>query len=83
MPSHELPEDLARIVADVTDLPAEAITPGSCFQDLGEWSSLAALRLLTAVEEHFGIRLELRRYLDTETVGELSDMIAGSAEADR
>ena len=76
MPSHDLPEDLARIVADVTDLPAEAITPGSRFHDLGEWSSLAALRLLTAVEEHFGIRLELRRYLGTETVGELSAMIA-------
>lgn len=68
--------DLIHIIADVTDLPVPAVTPGSRFADLGGWSSLVALRLLTAVEQHFGISLDLRAYLDVETVGELSAMVA-------
>ncbi|MEU6431030.1 phosphopantetheine-binding protein [Microbispora sp. NPDC046973] len=76
MPAHELPGDLVRIVADVTDLRPDVISLASRFNELGGWSSLAALRLLAAVEEHFQIRLDLRRYLRLDTVGALSDMIA-------
>ena len=67
---------LARLVAGVCDLPEPGIAPGTRFDGLANWSSLAALRLLTSVEEHFRIHLELRGYLAAETVEGLSEMVA-------
>jgi acyl carrier protein len=67
--------ELARLVAEVSDLPAVEVSPGLRFDAVAGWGSLAALRLLTATEEHFGIRLELRRYLDIETVDGLYEMV--------
>jgi acyl carrier protein len=70
---------LHTLIADQCDVPAAGITPGTYFTDLPGWSSLAALRLLGAVEESFGIRLDLRRYLALATVGELTGTVAAEA----
>jgi acyl carrier protein len=69
---------LTRLVAEVGDLPESRVVPDLRFTDLNRWGSLAALRLLTAIEETFDIHLDLRRYLVIETVGELSEMIAAT-----
>ncbi|MFE6753374.1 acyl carrier protein [Streptomyces sp. NPDC057684] len=67
---------LVGVVSAVTDAPAGTLTGASRFDELDNWSSLAALRLLTAVEDAFGVRLNLRAYLATETVDGLARMIA-------
>jgi acyl carrier protein len=67
--------ELARLVAGVTHLPSAEVSPDLRFDATGTWSSLAALRLLTAIEEHFEIRLELRHYLEIETVEDLYEMV--------
>lgn len=67
--------DLRPLIARVTDVDADAIAPGSRFEGLGNWGSLAAMRLLSAVEKTFAVRMDLRRYTRIETVGELADEI--------
>ncbi|MFE4716785.1 acyl carrier protein [Streptomyces sp. NPDC056728] len=69
-------DELVRVISAVTDAPAGTLTGASRFDELDNWSSLAALRLLTAVEDAFGVRLNLRTYLATETVDGLARMIA-------
>jgi acyl carrier protein len=70
---------LHTLIADECDVPAAGLTPGTYFADLPGWSSLAALRLLGAVEETFGIGLDLRRYLAIATVGELTETVTAEA----
>ncbi|MFG2169100.1 cyclase family protein [Micromonospora chersina] len=66
---------LRTLIGDHCDAPASGITPATCFADLPGWSSLAALRLFTALEESFGISLDLRCYLAITTVAELTEVV--------
>lgn len=52
------------------------ISPASKFQGLDNWTSLAALRLLTDIENAFGVQLDLRAYLAVTDVGQLSDLVS-------
>ncbi|GAA4261267.1 acyl carrier protein [Dactylosporangium darangshiense] len=70
---------LALLIASVCDLPESGVTADLRFADLAGWSSLVALRLLDAIEADYGVHLDLRRYLATETVRELSYMIGDGA----
>ncbi|MER6331978.1 acyl carrier protein [Streptomyces sp. NPDC001034] len=71
---------LAEVISGVTDVPAGQLTGDTRFDALGHWNSFAALRLLTAVEEHFGVKLDLRTYLGTETVDGLAGLIDAAAD---
>ncbi|MEV6235289.1 hypothetical protein [Lentzea sp. NPDC051838] len=66
--------DLVPLVAEVSR--TSEVTGESRFEQLAEWSSMAALRLLAQVEPRWNVRLDLRRYLATETVAELAGVIA-------
>jgi acyl carrier protein len=68
--------DLVPLVAEVSRTRPHEVTGSSRFEQLAEWGSMAALRLLAQVEPRWGVRLDLRRYLATETVAELADVIA-------
>ncbi|MFH7334837.1 acyl carrier protein [Streptomyces sp. KHY 26] len=71
---------LAGVISSVTDVPAGQLAGDTRFDTLGHWNSFAALRLLTAVEEHFGVKLDLRTYLGTETVDGLAELIDAAAD---
>jgi acyl carrier protein len=43
--------------------------------DVDGWDSLSHAVLLSSIERHFGIRLDLERVLDVENVGELIDCV--------
>lgn len=70
-------ERIRMIVSDVLEIDPEQIHDGSKQADLAEWDSLAQLRLVTALEQEFGVRPTMReiteltsipaitRYLDT------------------
>lgn len=64
---------LVGLVEQITERPD--ISPASRFYSLGNWTSLAALRLLTDIEDVFGVRLDLREYLAVTEVGQLSDLV--------
>ncbi len=62
---------VADLVGQVTDLPAEDISAGARFDALANWTSYDALRLLTGIEEHFAVRLDLQEYFSIKDVGGL------------
>lgn len=73
-------ERIRMIVSDVLEIDPKRVQEGSQQADLAEWDSLAQLRLVTALEQEFGVRPTMReiaeltsipaiaRYLDTATV---------------
>jgi acyl carrier protein len=65
------------LIGQVTDVPAADIGPASRFEDLTNWNSLAALALLTAVEDRFGVKLDLRAYFAVTEVRELASLVSG------
>lgn len=44
------------LMADVLDVPIESLSADMDRESLPEWDSLAHLRLMTALEEEFGVR---------------------------
>jgi acyl carrier protein len=70
-----LPAELAELIEDVTEVPATDITSDTRFDGLGSWSSLAALRLHTKIEDSMGVWLDLHSYLGMKTVGELGEAV--------
>jgi len=72
------------LVEQVTGIPADELGEGTNFERLGGWTSLEALRLLTAVEDTLGVRLDLRTYFAAATIADLVALIhAGLAARQR
>jgi acyl carrier protein len=66
---------LCALVARVVDPPPQRVEEDTRFEEIGNWSSLTALRLLANVEDRFRVSLDLRDFLAVETVGELADVV--------
>ncbi|MGX7829155.1 acyl carrier protein [Actinokineospora sp. 24-640] len=73
--------EVADLLSQVTDHPAADIAADSRFDALPDWSSYAALRLLTGIEQHFGVRLNLQRYFAIKDVGALAAAITAARAA--
>lgn len=75
----DVAEQVLDMIEEVTDVPARQISNSSRFDDLSDcnWTSFQALRLLAAIEDHFGVRLDLREYLSIRDVGGLIAVISG------
>ncbi|WP_394618992.1 acyl carrier protein [Lentzea sp. JNUCC 0626] len=72
--------DLADLVGQVTDLPAEEIAADARFDSLANWTSYDALRLLTGIEQKFAVRLDLQEYFAIKDVGGLVAAVASAQE---
>ena len=70
--------EMADLIEQVTDVPAEEISASSRFESLANWTSLAALRLLTGIESRFSVQLDLRRYFAIDNVGELVSAVSAA-----
>ncbi|MGC4853747.1 acyl carrier protein [Micromonospora sp. DT4] len=71
---------VAGLIEQVADVPAEDISPDVRFTSLSNWTSLEALRLLSALEDDLRVRLDLRAYLAVTAVGELVDLVASELD---
>ncbi|MER7753818.1 acyl carrier protein [Kitasatospora sp. NPDC097643] len=70
---------LVGLVEQVTELPG--LTTESRFQNLDNWTSLAALRLLTDIEDTFGVQLDLRAYFAIADIDQLSELVTSALAA--
>ncbi len=67
--------DLQEIFRDIFDDPSLAIQYKTCSQDIEEWDSLIQMDLLTAIEEHFKIHLQISEVIGLKNVGEMEALI--------
>lgn len=64
-------ERVRLLMADVLDVPPERISADADREALSEWDSLAHLRLITALEEEFGVRPSMSQIGDIHSVRDL------------
>lgn len=69
--------ELRSVFADTLGLDPDEVTVDTNRQSEPAWDSLNHLRLVTAVEETFGIKLSMAEIQAITTAGELETMIDG------
>jgi acyl carrier protein len=67
--------EIGAMIARITDAEPASIGAASRFTAVDDWSSLAALALMVDLEERLPIKLDLRRFMSTQTVGELAALV--------
>ena len=50
---------IKRIMADILELDPESISDSTSMDHTGSWDSLAHINLMTALEQEFGVALEI------------------------
>ena len=68
-------EELIPIFRNVLDDDEIIITSSTTAQDIDGWDSLAHLRLIVAIEKHFGFRFSAAEIYEIDSVGEIADLI--------
>ena len=72
----QLRGEIAAIIAEITEVPVEQVTPDArLVQDLGA-DSMNALELLAAVEKRFNIVIDPSRLVDFETPAKVTALVS-------
>lgn len=72
-------ERIRLIVSDVLDLDAGHISPDSAQGDIPEWDSLAQLRIVTALEQEFGVKPSMREIPELNSIPAIAQYLHSSA----
>jgi acyl carrier protein len=68
-------EELVPIFRNVFDDDELIIDPSTTAIDIDGWDSLAHIRLIVAIEKHFGFRFSATEIYEIDSVGEMADLI--------
>ncbi len=68
---------LINLFAEVLDVPAVKLSDDSTPANTRQWDSLAAMQLVAAIEDKFGIRLGTKDILKMNSIGEARKTLLG------
>ena len=68
-------EKLAGLVRDIFQDESATIEENTMISDINGWDSLTHITFLSAVENEFGIELDMKDIFRLKTIGELADII--------
>jgi acyl carrier protein len=71
---------LRRIVAEVLGCDASALADDLKLATTDTWDSLNHLRIVTAAEEEFGIRLSMEEIQSIDTIATLASIVRAKAQ---
>jgi len=74
---------IVSIAAGSFQVDAGSLGPDSTPDDVDKWDSLAHLRLITAIEAEYGIRLTMQQIQGIQSLGDLEAVVRPGADADR
>ncbi len=69
-------KELETIFQDVFDDESLVVTKELSAADVEDWDSLSHIRLVVAIEKHFGIKFAFGELQDLKNVGEMATLIA-------
>lgn len=72
---------LVELIADILDLPRAAVTPDLARDVHPNWDSLNHLRLVTALEEEFGLRLSMEEIEGLTTAAQIDALLGDGSPA--
>lgn len=77
MSKNEIYEKLNEIFRDVFDDEAITVTEATTAADIEDWDSLSHIMLLSAIEDEFGIKFDMKAVQSLKNVGAMAELIAG------
>ncbi|MDO5117886.1 MAG: acyl carrier protein [Eggerthellaceae bacterium] len=75
MENTEIYEKLDDIFQDVFDDETIKLEPSTSSADIEEWDSLAQISIIVAVQDEFGITMNVNEATNLHNVGEMVDLI--------
>lgn len=66
---------IKQIIADIIDLDEDEVTSELAPDDTGYWDSMNHLRIVTALEEEFGINLTMEEVVSIGSVGDIYNIV--------
>ena len=75
MNKNELFEKLNEIFRDVFDDESITVTETTTAADIEDWDSLTHIMLLSAIEDEFDIRFDMKAVQGLKNVGAMADLI--------
>ena len=74
-------EELSKLVADVMGMDVTDVTTSLSREEEERWDSLTHLRLVTAIEETFSIRLSMDEIENIATLADVDDLVRSKTAA--
>jgi len=81
MSSSEVDSQVREVMAGVLDVDAGEIDDGFRRDDASAWDSMNHLRLISALEEAFGIRFTMKEVGEMESFGDVRQRVAERLQA--
>lgn len=66
---------IENFVSIFDDVEVNTVSMETNFREIGEWSSLAALVLLTVLEDEYGVALNNKELTGAKTVKDIFDLV--------
>lgn len=70
-------QKLADVIAETLEIKPSEVTPETERDGHPTWDSFNHLRLMTAIEEAFGVQFSMDEIEGIETMGQLDQLLAG------
>ena len=70
-------QKLADVIAETLEIKPSEVTPETERDGHPTWDSFNHLRLMTAIEEAFGVQFSMDEIEGIETLGQLDQLLAG------
>ena|SRR5688572_12189341 len=67
--SRQMSDELTQLFSEVLEVPLEDLSDDSSPQNVKHWDSLAAMRLVSAIEERFSVRLSTKDIMKMSSIG--------------
>lgn len=75
MTRQEIFGKLNEVFQDVFDDESIQVTDVTSAEDIGDWDSLMHITLISAVEDEFGVKFQMKEIVGMKNVGEMADII--------
>lgn len=75
MTREEIFGKLNEVFQDVFDDEGIRVTDDTTAEDIEDWDSLMHITLISAVEDEFGIKFQMKEIVGMKNVGEMADII--------
>lgn len=68
-------KDVIDLVAGALDIDPSVLSPQTTSEQVPQWDSLGYLRLLMAIEERFGVRIELEKMSELNSIARIVEYL--------
>ena len=76
MSKNEIFTKINSIFRDVFDDKTIMVSESTSAADIEDWDSLSHIILISAIEDEFGVRFNMKDVLNMKNVGEMADILA-------